>query len=271
MPARAYWIWPLAVSQNARSRIDAGLSRFDGLVHPAKWIPLSILAGVAPVAICFAAGLRIHPALTAILLMPLFISCIRADRIFLATMIVGVVIGIHTASVIGLTLFQADSAAPLLSGSDAYWQKTLHWIETGEDVTEYRPRDWLPEHVILLVGVCALSYTSWGFIPLAVGIQQLDLMNYYVGRLMLRSDHPLVMLLVGWHPWSFLRGLAYSVLIFETTSASLERLLGRPLSTRRRRTIRWILGLSLAFADAMVKWQFSDVIREILHDHLRAE
>jgi hypothetical protein len=156
----------------------------------------------------------------------------------------------------------------MLPGAAGYWDKTWHWVRTGEDVAEYRWADWLPAHLLLLVVVPALAYPSLGLVPFAAGLQQVDLMNFYVGQLARVSDRPALAVLLGWHPWSVLRGLAYTVLVFEAASWALARVTGRPLSTPRRRAARWALGLGLAVADALAKYSLAPVVRDQLFANL---
>lgn len=179
----------------------------------------------------------------------------------------GVAFGAHSALAILLSARDPAGAAAVLPGAAAYWERTWLWVSTGEDV-EYRWSVWAPVHALMLAGVPASAYPSFGVVPFAYGFEQVDLMNYYVGRLAAVSESPAVAVLFGWHPWSVLRGLAYTVLVFEAASWSLERLTGRPLSTRRRRIARWSAGVGLAVADAVVKLALSPFIREQLFANL---
>jgi hypothetical protein len=109
---------------------------------------------------------------------------------------------------------------------------------------------------------------SFGILPLHTGFRQLDVMNYYVGRLAAESRNPLLTIAVGWHPWSFLRVMGYAVLLFEMVSWSLERFTGRTLSTPRRRLLRWTVGLSCCLGDGLVKYFAADWVRQVLYDNL---
>jgi hypothetical protein len=231
------------------------------------WPVFALAVGLGPLALGYTLGMPLHHLLMALLLGPLFWACVCEDRLGKALLLVALVVGSHSALAIGLAAFDPAGAARVLPQADDYWQQTLHWVRTGEDA-HYEPVNWLPDHLLLLFGLLAASYTSLGLLPFTRGVQQLDLMNYYVGRLMASSQNPAVALAAGWHPWSFLRGLGYTLLIYEVASLSLERFSGQTLSTPRRRWLRWAVGLGCCFGDALLKFALRDLIRSTLLSNL---
>jgi hypothetical protein len=265
-PRRLCWVWPF---RHQRSTGD-GLYRLAGLAAPLvagwRWPFVAVAVGVLPLALGYLLGTSAHQPLTALLLGPLFWACVRDDRQGKALGVVGLVVGSHSLAAIALAATDPTASA-ILPGSEEYGRQTLHWVRTGED-PEYEPAYWVPVHLGLLAGVVLLAYTSLGVLPLLHGLRQVDLMNFYVGRLIAESQSPWVALAAGWHPWSVLRGLSYACLVYEITSLSLERLTGRTLSTPRRRMLRWGVGLSLAVADAGMKVLTLPLIRSILHANL---
>jgi hypothetical protein len=129
----------------------------------------------------------------------------------------------------------------------------LRWISSGHD-PEYDPSNWLFAHAQLLWGIGVFAFVSLGFIPFLQGFYEVDLMNFYVGRLLVGSQSQTAAVLEGWHAWSMLRGVAYTFLVYEIVSLSLERLRGRRLSTAKRRRWRWAGGLLFFALDCMVKY-----------------
>jgi hypothetical protein len=232
------------------------------MAHPA-WAALAIAVGLVPLTLGYFSATPLHHLFMALFLAPLFWACVCDDRLGKALLLVALVVGSHSALAIGLSAFDPTGAARVMPQADDYWQQTLHWVRTGEDA-HYEPANWLPDHLLLLLGLLAASYTSLGLLPFARGVQQLDLMNFYVGRLMACSRDPAIALAAGWHPWSFLRGLGYTLLIFEVASLSLERFSGRTLSTPQRRRLRWAVGLGCCFGDALLKFAVHDLIRSTL-------
>jgi hypothetical protein len=220
-----------------------------------------------PLAASYAWAIPGHGLATSALLSPLFLACIRYDLQLRAAGILALALGGHCIFAIALTTWDPDRAASILPGAEHYWQQTVHWIRTGED-PEYELANWVPAHILLLVGLALFSYTSLGFVPFLRGIHQADLMNYYVGRLLTVSESGTTAVLVGWHVWSIMRGLAYTILIYEIASLSLERLGGRTLSSPRRRFIRLAVGLGLCAGDGIFKFFLLGPVREVLFDNL---
>ena len=97
-----------------------------------------------------------------------------------------------------------------------------------------------------------------------VGFRELDLMNFYVGRLIAEGNDPLAALAWGWHPWSFIRGISHSLLLLSAASWSLARLTGRPESRPRQTVAMFGAGLAFAVLDALVKAWLSPFVRERL-------
>jgi hypothetical protein len=207
-------------------------------------------------------------AVSALLLFLPFIALVRNDQPVKATALIALAFGIH--SLLAISLAAGDTAAldDVMPGGEQYWQQQETWIRTGQD-PEYETKNWLPAHLQLLGGAGVLSFTSLGLLPLLEGMKEVDLMNFYVGRLAAVSHSPAAAVLIGWHPWSVLRGFAYAILVFEIASLSLQQLCGRTLSTARRRAWRWWLGLGLFACDCVVKYFTLDPVRVQLFRNLQ--
>jgi hypothetical protein len=269
-PGRLCWVWPLRHSPALGRRLLAVAAMARPLCAGWRWVPSALAVGLGPLLLGYALGSAAHQAATAVLLVPLFLALVRDDRQGPALAALALVGGAHSALAIGLTVADPGGAVAVLPGGERYWRETLHWIRTGED-PEYVLANWLPAHALLLVGMVLFGYTSLGLIPFWKGLEQVDLMNYYVGRLLSQSQDAGLAVLVGWHLWSLLRGLAYAVLVYEVASLSLERLSGQPLSTGQRRRVRWAVGLGLCVADGVVKYMLLGPVRGLLHANLLPE
>lgn len=234
-----------------------------------RWWPIIALAvGSVPILAGYHCGTSVHQPVTAVLLAVMFLGCVRRDQLGRAILLTVIVIGSHSAMAIVLSARDPAGAAAILPGSSGYWERTRHWIITGEDV-EYQWRHWLAAHGLILLFVALGSYLSFGSVAFAKGIEEVDLMNFYVGRLVAMSEDSWTAIALGWHPWSILRGVACTVIVFEVASLSLARLSNRPLSTRRRRIRRWQIGIGFACLDAIVKLSLAPTIRELLLANLR--
>jgi hypothetical protein len=223
--------------------------------------------GLLPLALGYVLGTAAHLFLTSLPLTFLLLACVREDRQWRALGVIGLVVGSHSLLAITLAVADPTGTARVLPGSSEYSEQTLHWVRTGED-PEYETSYWVTAHAVQLVGMGLFAYTSLGLLPFTRGLGQVDLMNYYVGRLIVESRNPWIALVAGWHPWSFLRGLSSACLVYEIASLSLERLTGETLSTPRRRLVRWTAGLTLALADAVLKYTTLPLVQAVLHDNL---
>jgi len=258
----------------ASRALDDRLFRLAGMARPVMasraWPLVAVLIGAAPITFGYLVGSSLHQLVTALLLAPLFWACICEDRLGRAIVLTGLVLGAHSAMAIALSANDPAGSAAILPGAGDYWEQTRHWVQTGDD-PEYEWSTWLPRHLILFPAAVGCGLITLGLVAFARGVEQVDLMNFYVGRMAAQSDSPAIAILCGWHPWSILRGLAYTVLVFETASWAISRITGRPLSTPRRRTARWALAVGLAVADCLAKLYLAPVIRDQLFANLHPD
>ena len=263
----AYWIWPLRLSAAQRRQIALWSAAGAPWTAGFRWVGLAAAASVLPLLLAYPFGWSGHRFVSALLLFTIFVSLVRADRQREGFALVLVAYACHSATAILLTWLDAAGAAPLFADGAAYWEKNERWIRTGID-PEYQVANWLPAHLQQLLGMSIYGFTSLGLIPLAQGIYEIDLMNFYVGRLLAVSRNPFVALFVGWHFWAILRGVAYTRIVFEVSSLSLSRMTGIELSTRPRRRRRWLVGLACLGLDGLGKLLALEPVRLLLYANL---
>jgi hypothetical protein len=262
-----YWIWPLRLPVSARR----ATYNFAGLARPVcqgwRWIPAAFAAGTLPFLISYATGAPGHQAVSALLLMMLCLPCAREDDWVKGVSIIALTYVAHCAVVIAFAYLDARGVAIVLPGAESYWQKQIHWIQTGMD-PEYKLSAWVPAHLTLLGAAFIFSYTSLGGILFYEGFFEVDLMNFYNAKLMSESSNHALSLALGWHIWSWLRGLGYLFLAFEIISLSLRRMTGVSQAGRLRLTH---LGVGLAFllADGLVKVVLLEPVREQMMFNLK--
>ncbi len=268
---RIYWIWPLRFSRRVGSRVDAAVQWVDRLIAaPQRLIMCAVVLGAVPalVAVLFQAPL--DRPLTTLAMTPLLLAAVRRDCMSRGLALLSLVFIVHSAMMIGLTAAAPNDVAAVFPSGQAYWHESRDWILTGVS-PEYETSYWLPAHVMQFVGGAFFTFTSLGGVLIWEGLYQVDLMNVYVGNLILSSDNPLLALGLGWHPWSVLRGIGFLFVGFEACSYSLERFLGTRFSTRRRRLLRWGIGTGFLALDGVVKFFFLGMIRDTLHSNLLIE
>lgn len=232
------------------------------------WPLAAVLIGVLPLLVARATGGAWHQLASGLLLFPLFLAAVRSDRTVRGLAIVGLCFASHNAVAIGLAAQTAEVAGLFPDGAD-YWAKQQIWITTGTD-PEYQVINWLPAHLQLFAGIILYCFLSLGMVAFIQGFYEVDLMNFYVGRLIASSDSLAPALLLGWHPWSALRGLCYLLLTWEVASWSLARMTGRTISTPERRLLRWLAAVGFFAADCVVKLAMLEPVRRTLADNLTA-
>ncbi len=232
-----------------------------------RWPLAGALVGCVPLAVGFALGTAFHQVLSAFGGLLLLLAAARQGRAKVGIAAVAWAFVSHSILAILLSRFWPTRAAACFPEGATYWVKQLHWIVSGHD-PEYVMANWLPAHFQLLGAMVLFTYVSLGLATMLQGFYEVDLMNYYVGRLLASSDGSPLSLLLGWHPWSVLRGVCYTVLMFEVASWSLSRLTGRELSTVAARRWRWgIAGVFFAL-DCIVKLGATEAVRSTLAAHL---
>lgn len=263
-----YWIWPFRFSPRLRRQLDRHSRRLGAwLERPARVLLVCVLIGLLPVGAAVLCRMPIDRPLTAFALTPLLVVAARRDSVALGLGILALAFVAHCAAMICVTAFAPDVLASIFPDGAAYWEQSRDWIITGKN-PEYKLSSWVPAHFQLAAAGAFLTYTSLGFVLIWEGLFQVDLMNVYVGNLVTQSQSVPLALALGWHPWSVLRGIGFLLIGYEACSLSFERMLGFPLSTRRRRTIRWSFGLGFLILDGTVKYFLLDTVQRILHDNL---
>jgi hypothetical protein len=225
-----------------------------------RWPVAAALAGVGPFAVSWLTGLPGHQWVSAILLALLLLTCVLTDAWWRGLATLAIAFALHSAVVFAASRADPARAAHLLPGADDYWQKQVTWIRTGQD-PEYALGNWVPAHGLLLAGTALYSYTSFGSLTLAQGFCEVDMMNYYTAQLTRSAEHPVLAVLIGWHVWSVLRGLAYLVITFEIVSISFGRLTGGTPVPARVRATRLGIGLAFILADGVTKYLLLEPVR----------
>ena len=265
-PDRELWAWyqPAATSLRQLARCSEHL--FPG--HRA-FVAAGLLGG-APFALSFLLGLPGHQVVSAILLSFLMLALVRRDALVAGMACMVVAFASHSTLVILAAKYHPTRTASVVPDGASYWEKQIRWIRTGED-PEYQWQAWVPAHTQLALGSSLYSFTSMGALTFAQGFYEVDLMNYYNGRLASESRSTARSITLGWHVWSVLRGVGYLFLTFELISISFQTFSGVMISTNHRRLTRWVAGISFLLADGIIKWVYSESVRQMLDDNLLSQ
>lgn len=257
---RPAWVWPLRAPRAVALAAWTAAHRLERLQRGWRWLPCAVVVGALPLLVSVALGLPGHQVVSAVLLWLPFLACVRADRTGVGVGTIAVGFGTHSLLAIALSARRPEWVQDLLPGGPEYWAAQERWITTGQD-PEYQPANWIPAHLGLLAAMVGLGYLSLGLLPFLQGFREVDLMNFYVGRLLSRSESSPAALLLGWHAWSLMRGVCYTLLVFEVASWSLTRLAGQETSTPARRRWRWGAGLAFFLLDGILKLFLLEPVR----------
>jgi hypothetical protein len=269
-PPAPRWRWlgffrlPRRLSRQVLS-VSAALA--DRLGRLPGWLGAGVVLGAGPLYVDYLLGRSLHQLALPFLIFPLLLAAVARDALGRGLAFLGTLLVAHCALAVALSAHDPAGMAVVLPGGAAYWDQSERWIR-GFYNPEYDPASWLPAQLQLLGAFCLYGYLSLGMAPLWQGFHEAGLMNYYVGRLMAESEDPLLALVLGWHPWSWCRGLGYLILTFEVSSLALEHLTGTRLSSLRRRLGRWGAGLAFLALDIGIKYASMGTVREMLAANL---
>jgi hypothetical protein len=233
-----------------------------------RWVPVAVLVGTVPFLLSALFQVPGHQWFSAVLLAWLCLPLLREDRCGVGVGTMALAFASHSLLVIAGSRFLPDWTEPILPTAAEYWAKQERWILTGED-PEYEWMAWIPAHLHLLAAATLWDFSSLGLLTFQHGFYEVDLMNYYNGRLLEKSDNPVWSLTLGWHVWSLLRGAGFLVLTFETCSLAMQFWTWTANSTPRRRAWRWSIGLGFLLCDAAAKAWLLESVRDQLFENWR--
>lgn len=251
-----------------RGHVRAAATAMAKATSGGRWLLAGALVGALPLLLALPFGSWLHQPVSAFVLFALLMGPARDDRTGAGVGLLAVAFFAHCSLAIALTAAAPEQASGLFPGGEDYWARQQVWITTGVD-PEYAWMAWIPAHFQLLAACVGLGLVSMGMLPLLEGFVEVDLMNFYVGNLVAASEPDLPALLLGWHPWSVLRGICFLFVTFEVASLSQGWLAGRRLSTTRRRLGRWAAAGVFFAADCCVKLLALEPVRARLEAGLR--
>lgn len=145
---------------------------------------------------------------------------------------------------------------------DSYRAEMVSWVLTGRGA-ESNPLEFIPQHALHAVSFSALAVLTGGVAAMPMGAILMNYMGHYVGSLAARSAHPLLTMILGWHPWAVIRIVSF-VAIGVVLSAPLLARVGRFSIdwTVARRILAWA-GVGLV-VDVALKAALAPVWQRLL-------
>ncbi len=168
-------------------------------------------------------------------------------------------------TVIGITLmyFFPENASSVILRGNEYINEMYPWL-CGADSKEGSPALFIPEHLLHMSIVSVSSLVSAGMISLIFGTILVNYMIYYVSWLMLNSPQPLLMAIIGWHPWSICRVISFIILGCICAIPILKGLRGHKKSDYRKYVIMIIVAIAFEILDIILKTYIGSGWRDLL-------
>lgn len=232
--------------------------------------PLMILLLVfIPYIVGFWAGNKfLLPFLTSVPATIILINHLRKGRLNIA--ILDMILYVFWLSVIGISLtyiyFDYAGDYTILNGRN-YVEEMRPWLE-GEISKEGTPALFIKEHLLHMVVVALSSIISAGFLALYFGTILVNYMNFYVVWLMKSSGNPVLMSIIGWHPWSVIRVIAFIILGSVCACPLAAKFFKGEKIDRRILYAMLVLAVVLEILDIIIKATIGPFWRELLNANI---
>ena len=145
-----------------------------------------------------------------------------------------------------LLIYKMPDVAKLhILNGEKYKSEMIEWVLTGIG-KESNPYQFIPHHIFELNIFMFFSLISASGISIILGAFLMNYMAYYVANLSI-TGKSLWLLILGWHPWSILRILAYIILGVMLSEPLLSKIMHYEYNfkiTKKYITIAFIFWLS---------------------------
>jgi hypothetical protein len=195
------------------------------------------------------------PILNTLASYPFMVSALRRGRLRVA--IVRMLLWALAMGVCATLLSYARPAATdrLFIRGEAYRTEMQTWVMTGVGA-ESTPSVFIPQQIGHAVLFSALAVASGGVLAMPLGAVLMNYMGHYVGTLAAIGRRPIVLMILGWHPWAVIRIISFVV---------IGVVLSAPIVARRRPAGGWLVlaGAGL-LADIVMKTLFAAAWQHLL-------
>jgi hypothetical protein len=168
------------------------------------------------------------PLLNTLASYPFMVAALRRGRVRLA--VARMLIWALTMGVCATAMSYRWPAATdrLFLRGEAYRVEMHTWVMTGRG-DESTPSAFIPQQAEHAVIFSALALATGGALAMPMGAVLMNYMGHYVGTLAAIGRRPLLLLILGWHPWAVVRIVSFVV---------IGVVLSQPLVMRRWRLDR---------------------------------
>ncbi len=149
----------------------------------------------------------------------------------------------------------------------AYRDEIFAWICAGVG-REGDPRQFLPQHLLHLVGFVALSLLTASALSILMGAVLMNYMGFYVASLARAGVPAASVLLLGWQPWAICRVAAFCTLGALLAEPLLSRVAGYRYAGLRSARPLWLLAGLGILADWLLKAALAPLWASLLREPL---
>jgi hypothetical protein len=151
------------------------------------------------------------PLLNAFAAFPFMIDALRRRRVRLAVGRMLVWAGALAVCATLLSYWAPFRTDTLFVRGGAYRSEMFEWVRTGHGA-ESTPSQFIPEQAGHAAIFSLLAVGTGGAGALPMGAVLMNYMGHYVGTLAASSAHPLLTLVLAWHPWAVIRIVSFVVI-----------------------------------------------------------
>ena len=201
-------------------------------------VPTAIVAGtVASYAVGWAIGVPILvPVLNTLVAFPFMVTALQKGRVRLA--VARMLLWALTMGVAATLLSYArpTRTETLFLRGQAYRTEMFAWVMSGRGA-ESSPSQFVPQHARDAAIFSTLAVATGGTLAMPMGAALMNYMGHYVGALAVISRHPLLTMVLAWHPWAVIRVVSFVTLGVLLSAPLLSRLFAFRIDWRAARPL----------------------------------
>jgi len=133
----------------------------------------------------------------------------------------------------------------------SYRAEMFTWVLTGRG-DESRPPRFIPQQALHAAIFVTAALVTCGALAMAMGAVLMNQMGHYVGTLAAASAHPVMVMVLGWHPWSVIRIASFVTIGVVLSAPLLSAIGGFRVDWRAARRFLWWAGAGLVI-DVVLK------------------
>jgi hypothetical protein len=144
----------------------------------------------------------------------------------------------------------------------SYRAEMFAWVLTGRGA-ESDPLRFIPQQARDTALFIAAALLTGGFAAMAMGAVLMNQMGHYVGALAAASAHPIITMVLGWHPWAIVRIASFVTMGVVLSGPLLSAVAGFRIDWREARPLLAYAAAGLVI-DIVMKWLLAPAWHRLL-------